>query len=29
MLNRPVNQNGCKGAAVVFRYRAEARSLDP
>ncbi|MCU0257413.1 MAG: hypothetical protein MUF56_00115 [Solirubrobacteraceae bacterium] len=29
MLNRPVNQNGCKGAAVTFRYRAEARSLDP
>jgi hypothetical protein len=29
MLNRPVNQNGCKGAALTFRYRAEARSLDP
>lgn len=29
MLDRPVNQDGCKGAAIVFHYRAEARSVDP
>lgn len=29
MLDRPVNQDGCKGAALTFHYRAEARSVDP
>lgn len=29
MLDRPVNQDGCKGAAITFHYRAEARSTGP
>ena len=29
MLDRPVNQDGCKGAAVIFSYAATARSIDP
>lgn len=29
MLDRPVNQDGCKGAAITFSYAASARSVDP
>ena len=29
MLDRPTNQDGCKGAVVTFTYRGVAESIDP